>query len=384
MICLVFTGIEADEFSQHKKLLDSLEMAITNQKKKIDQLVKSQHAISGKISRHTDKITVSKISYHQLLKELNTLNFRLDSLKKQAGITTVMADSIRRELIAILPVYYKACRHYENRMGYPEQKLSFNLQPLIYLKNFSLYQWLRIHDMIDTLSTLQSGISHISHTRQVATDQKSRQTKIQEQLIREKENLEQTLSELDQKKDQLTTAYQEKLQDKKKIEQWLTNYEENRKKETQVLPSLKYSFRALKHKLDWPIPGKILSNFGRQIDKQYQTKTFMNGIEIEPGSIRDVSAIAPGIVRFADWHRSYGRFLIIEHSQGYYSIYGYLESMNVNPGQVVKKSQIIGRVSPNSITAKEKLFFAIYQGDQMLNPLDWLKSNPAPIHPQRN
>ncbi|MBP7461980.1 MAG: peptidoglycan DD-metalloendopeptidase family protein [Candidatus Delongbacteria bacterium] len=372
LIIMIAGGLYADEFSKQRQLLDSLEKAILTQKTRIDQVIKSRQDISGKLDQQKRRISVSQKSHHQVLNELNQLNAKLSALKTQAGLATDRTDSIRRELSTILPLYYKATRHYENRRGFPNPQLDHNHQPMVYLRNFSHFYYRRIQSMIDTLSNLQHGIYAVDRTRRVTSDEKIRQTRLQNRLVKEKETLEKTMRDLDQKRDRLTNAYQEKLQDKRKIEQWLTDYEAERKKKGSIPPSLHYSFKALKRKLNWPMPGRILSGYGRQINQQYKTQTFMNGIEIEPGPVRDVSAIAAGIVRFADWHRSYGRFMIIEHSQGYYSIYGYLEKILVAVGQSVTSSQIVGRIGPNGVSSQEKLFFAIYQGDRTLNPLEWL------------
>ena len=94
----------------------------------------------------------------------------------------------------------------------------------------------------------------------------------------------------------------------------------------------------------------------------------MNGIEIQTQGTYS-RATAKGIIRLIDHHRGYGHFVVLEHPEGYYSIYGYLGSSLCDVGETVLKGQKIGMISQE----KNCLFFAIYQGNRALNPEEWLE-----------
>ncbi len=120
-----------------------------------------------------------------------------------------------------------------------------------------------------------------------------------------------------------------------------------------------------KGKLPWPVKGTLLSTFGSRTHPRYRTKTNNLGIDIRVTETPPVYSVAPGKVVYADRFIGYGNMVIIDHDNGYYTLYANLATLNTSLGAEVKQGTIIG-------FAEDYLHFEIRKDGQPLNPIEWL------------
>ncbi len=126
-------------------------------------------------------------------------------------------------------------------------------------------------------------------------------------------------------------------------------------------------------KLDWPVDGQILYNFGReQLASGAVIKR--NGIGIGAPVGTPVRAVESGTVERLQNMGTYGLALILYHGDGYRSLYMHLEEAKVALGAKVTKGQIIGSVGGENSDEGSQLYFEIRgEGGIPLDPADWLK-----------
>ena len=122
----------------------------------------------------------------------------------------------------------------------------------------------------------------------------------------------------------------------------------------------------------WPVAGQVLTRFGTQRHPQFKTTIFRRGIEIGAREGDTVRAINDGQVAFADWYKGYGKLIIIEHSVGFYSLYGNLEQIALAKGDRVSKGQGVGIVGDTGSLKGPKLYFEIRYNGEARDPLAWL------------
>jgi septal ring factor EnvC (AmiA/AmiB activator) len=137
------------------------------------------------------------------------------------------------------------------------------------------------------------------------------------------------------------------------------------------------SFRAQRGRLDPPVPGKLLRGFGKVIDAEYRTETFQKGVDFAVAVGEPVYAIAGGEVRFADWFRGYGRMLILDHGDGYFTVAGHLDAIDVALGQRVAAGDRVGAAGETGSLSGPRLYFEIRQGADAVDPAEWLELAPA-------
>ncbi len=129
----------------------------------------------------------------------------------------------------------------------------------------------------------------------------------------------------------------------------------------------------LKGKLPWPVEGKVAIPYGSQKDPQFNTPIFRSGAYIESGSDSFAKAVYNGKVVFAEWFKGYGQLVIINHGDGYHTLYGSLSEIFTTVGDIIKVKQIIGRVGNSGILNAPGLYFELRYKGKPLDPLQWLK-----------
>lgn len=122
-------------------------------------------------------------------------------------------------------------------------------------------------------------------------------------------------------------------------------------------------------KFSWPVRGKILSDFGAKNGGLYN-----DGINISAAFDSTVAAAENGVVAYAGNEvRGMGNLIIIQHSDGWMTVYAHLNSMSVRRGARVSVGQKIGTVGQTGKVSVPQLHFEIRNGTKAHNPINYLK-----------
>jgi septal ring factor EnvC (AmiA/AmiB activator) len=135
-------------------------------------------------------------------------------------------------------------------------------------------------------------------------------------------------------------------------------------------------FASLAGSLAPPVPGRVLRDFGRVLDAEYRTETFRKGVDFAAERGEPVYAVAAGEVRFAGWFAGYGRMVILDHGDGYFTVSGHLDDIGVAVGDVLASGDPIGRAGETGSLTGPRLYFEIRQGAAALDPAGWLRLAP--------
>jgi septal ring factor EnvC (AmiA/AmiB activator) len=133
-------------------------------------------------------------------------------------------------------------------------------------------------------------------------------------------------------------------------------------------------FEALKGTLPSPIHGKLASDFGLVVDLEFHTETFNKGIEFQANLGDSVRAVAFGEVRFAGWFRGYGKIVILDHGDQYFTVSGHLADLFVEVGQTVDRGDTLATAGDSGSLAGPSLYFEIRRGSEPLDPVVWLRA----------
>jgi murein DD-endopeptidase MepM/ murein hydrolase activator NlpD len=126
--------------------------------------------------------------------------------------------------------------------------------------------------------------------------------------------------------------------------------------------------------LDWPVRGTVIGRFGPETHPKYGTTTLNNGIDIQAAMGAPVRAVAKGRVEYtSDDYAGYGEIVILNHGDGYYTLYAHLSDISVSQSQEVTPGQVIGKVGDTGSLKGVELHFEVRKGGSALNPEDWLQ-----------
>lgn len=97
-----------------------------------------------------------------------------------------------------------------------------------------------------------------------------------------------------------------------------------------------------------------------------------HGVTFFAGEGSDVKAVYPGKVVFSDWLKGYGLLIIVDHGQGYMTLYAHNRSLLKQKNDRVSQGEIIAKVGHTGGIAQNALYFEVRQRGQALSPLQWL------------
>jgi murein hydrolase activator len=132
-------------------------------------------------------------------------------------------------------------------------------------------------------------------------------------------------------------------------------------------------FGKLRGRLPWPAEGRIIAAFGAQVHPRFGTRTFRNGVDIEAGEGRDVTAVFGGNVIFTGWFKGYGNLIIVDHDNDYYTLYAHIADIVVKEGDEVRQGQRIGTVGDTGSLEGPRLYFEVRFQGKPQDPEQWLR-----------
>jgi septal ring factor EnvC (AmiA/AmiB activator) len=120
------------------------------------------------------------------------------------------------------------------------------------------------------------------------------------------------------------------------------------------------------------VAGEIVTPFGPREHPRFRTVTVSNGIEIRAPAGTDVQAVAGGRVVFAGWFRGYGKMLILDHGDQFYTLYAHAAELYKAVGEAVRQGDRVASVGDTGTLGDPVLYFEIRQAGKPLDPADWL------------
>jgi len=133
-------------------------------------------------------------------------------------------------------------------------------------------------------------------------------------------------------------------------------------------------FSEHKGRLTWPVAGTLIHDFGQP---RVSDRLKWNGVVLRAPRGREVRAVYHGRVAFADWLAGLGLLVIVDHGEGYLTLYGYNETILKNAGDWVAPGDVIATVGDSGGQAESGLYFEIRQGTKPVNPRLWITRRPG-------
>ena len=121
--------------------------------------------------------------------------------------------------------------------------------------------------------------------------------------------------------------------------------------------------------MSWPVTGNLVANFGGRLPDGRRS----DGVLIAAAAGTPVKAVAEGTVVFADWMTGYGNILIVDHGQGYMSLYAHNDGLLREAGDHVQRGQSVATVGSSGGQDSPGLYFELRRNGAPVNPADWLK-----------
>lgn len=135
-------------------------------------------------------------------------------------------------------------------------------------------------------------------------------------------------------------------------------------------PDAKSAFGRLQGQLDWPTQGTLVARYGTS--RKLGTSRWQ-GVLIAAPEGAEVRAVSRGKVVFADWMRGFGLLMILDHGDGYMTLYGQNQTVNKDVGTLVDTGDVIASVGDSGGQMSPGLYFEIRRDGTPVNPAAWCR-----------
>lgn len=136
-------------------------------------------------------------------------------------------------------------------------------------------------------------------------------------------------------------------------------------------PSEQQPFTAQKGKLPWPVKGPFVGHFG---DAKAVGDLRWNGVLIKANYGTPIRVISHGRVAFSDWLQGFGFITIVDHGDGYMSLYGHCESLFKETGDWVTAGEVIATAGDSGGQPQSGVYFEIRSRGKPVDPDKWCSS----------
>ena len=395
--CLATSAWSADA----KKQLQGIKKEISEKKRLITKTTQVENVVTSELAKIDQSLRIREQSLSELNRNMKSVEKGLE--KTHTEIDSVVKDvEARKRLIQNrLVAVYKAGEVGNIRFLFSSESLPQMLENLRYMKALlenDRQMVAEYNERIGKLKDLKAGLEQ--DVRRKESLKQSIEVKKQE-IEAEKENKASYLHKIREDKKSYIASLQgleansrrlqsivEKLEAASRQRQRLEaasrkRYTAKNRRQTVtpdskggtsfVPPSTSTGFGAQKGRLSFPTQGRIVGSFGRHKHPEFNSYTVSNGISIAAPIGTEVRSIYPGTIIFSDYFKGYGNMVIVDHGDGFFSLYAHNSKVYKRSGSNVAKNELLASVGDVDSPRGSMLYFEIrYQG-KPINPAPWIR-----------
>jgi len=231
----------------------------------------------------------------------------------------------------------------------------------------------KLVDQLSDESQRELAIKKELEQRRAEVDRQRRSLiEIKESIRVEREKKKEVLAGLRREKESRQRALKELEQAALKLQKMIDEMNRKSAASSKDVPA-GTGFETMRGRLDYPVKGALVGTFGKTRHPEFAAELFRKGIDIEASLGDDVKAVEGGKVVFADRFSGYGKMMIIDHGQRYYTLYAHLSELLKKPGEPVRRGEPIAQVGDSDSLAGARLYFEIRKDGKPLDPIPWFR-----------
>lgn len=368
------SGIEK-ELKQRRKSLAKMRLELKEERSKISEMKTKEKGILESISlaqRNIDRVfqMVQNLDEESSILDssIGFLKIEIDSLDKRIlSQKKAMAKRIHSLYVKGRPTSFQmvldasSLREFSGNWYRLQKILDYDKNLVHEFRKAVDLRRVRQDSLAERISQLQQLQKQRTIEKGILEKNREEQSKVLENVQANRSMRERAVQEIEANQAMLQKLI-EKLERKKK------ERDRKRRKKGRKLPP------ASRDRC-WPLKGSIIADFGYHKHKVLKTTTRSLGLEIR-GKLGDpIRAAADGEVVLITYIQGRGTGVIMDHGNGYYSVYGHLGKILVKEGQQVKHCREIATVGDEESMNGPKLFFQVNKGLQTIDPKGWLGSH---------
>ncbi len=349
-----------DKLTKLQKSIAKIHQHLKGSKKQRSHVVTELRTLELEISKNARKLKTLKQNIQESREQEQALKHDLNQLNKQlARQRTILSEQIRSAY---------SMGHQQNlKMLLNQQDPAQAGRTQVYFNYLNRARQQQIANFLATFEHKKQTEAKLKQAlirqNQLLKTQKTKKRQRQKQRFQRK----QLLTELSKKIKNQETTLSSLESSRSRIENLLKSLGELLA-DIPASPSENQPFLSQKGKLPWPAKGRFMNKFGQS---KNQCDLKWNGVLIRTELGTPVRVISHGRVAFADWLQGFGFITIIDHGDGYMSLYGQNESLFKQTGDWVQAGEVIATAGDSGGQPVSGVYFEIRSRGKPVNPSKW-------------
>lgn len=367
LLALSSPGIFAQDRASTAAELDAVRERIQELEQAVEAARHESATLEKKLREIESDIRASSAKLEKLRSDIQAQNERLESLKARRREYESRLGDAREALARQMRAAYKTGRRDYLKLLLNQQDPALMGRILSYYDYYNRARTEQIRAVSQELEQLAALARTVAQERAALSDlEQTEQARLAElKGLKKARNkvIAHLNAEIRDKSQRLTTL----RDDQERLESLL---EDLRRQERAPSKSQLPDFGDLRGKLDWPISGRLLNSFGSS--RRGGALTWQ-GVRLAAEGGEKVRAVSAGQVIFADWFRTLGLLIIIEHGDGYMSLYGHNQELLKSQGAWVEDGEIIAHAGESGGQDRPALYFEIRHDGKPVDPTLWCR-----------
>lgn len=366
LVLLCALGLTSPAFANDEARLEALKTEI----RKLENWLKEAQKESGQLSEALRKsdLEISELSkqIERTRQQLAEENERLKKLRQEQGQLRELQNQHRQHLAEQLRSAQRLGDDGPIKLLLNQNDPQQAQRMLRYFAYFNAARMERINEILSELKRLDNLATLISEAEQTLRKTERQQLQNSRNLQQRKQEQERLLTRLRNEMGSEKQRLSNIEADRQRLEKLLTDVQtvlDNSPRKNDARP-----IAQLKGKLPRPLNNRVLQAFNNRSNDGKRPGWLMAATEGE-----SVRAVHHGRVVFSDWLRGYGLIMIIDHGQGYLSLYAHNQTLLRDVGSWVNQGDIIAHAGRSGGSDSASLYFEIRHRGKPQDPAAWLR-----------
>ncbi len=356
--------------------LDSLDACMQETQEHITRLEDEEAALSTILDAIHQHILTSRSYYNELALEEADI---LQQLCRVSGVFTA-EDSLREALVENLSSYMLYLYSHRNLGGIGSFFVEGGFSRMLHRQAYIDYLASKAAGEVFMLSISQDSLGSfrdslevlLVNVQQLRQQMAEIQEGIYEEEARQASMRNQIMGRIAAAEESLAVLEDRRISRAEFVTQLSTRLSPVSEGAPLTEPDMNSYIERQRGNVSWPADGQVVRGFGIETHQRYGTQTTSDGITVVTPPSQSVCASASGVVMYAGEFLSMGQMVVLDHQDGYYTIYGYLGQLMVSLGDEISADSQLGRTG--SVPGGQPgYYFEIRRGGEPVNPVEYLK-----------
>jgi septal ring factor EnvC (AmiA/AmiB activator) len=349
-----------------KKKIESEKRVLSQVNKKEGSVIQSLSQVESELDRKNKQLKQSTAKLELVVSEMQ---------KKQAEALRMRESLEQRK--TYLARRAEALYRWQ-RSGSPlvifngDLSLSSLLKRKYYLQRTVAFDREMVQSLNEQAMHQERLAQELARKRQDVDDQRRDLAQVKEAVQKEAQKKRELLASIREEKESRQRALKDLEQAAVRLQKMIEEISRRSAAKSKEAPP-GGGLESMRGKLDWPVKGQVIGGFGKAKHHEFSTEVFRKGLEIEAPVGEEIRAVEKGKVVFADRFSGYGKMLIIDHGDRYYTVYAHLSDFLKKNGDLVRRGEAVALVGDSDSLAGSKLYFEMRKDGKSIDPAPWFR-----------